>query len=67
MGTKQPERIAAVERSVFTVREVCEILGLQKSSAYLAISRGQIASIRIGGQIRVPRAAIDRMLDPDAA
>ena len=63
MGAKQPEAIPAVERAAFTVKEVCKILGLQKSSAYLAISRGQIPAIRIGGQIRVPRAAVERMLE----
>lgn len=63
MGAKQPEEIPAIERAALTVKEVCKIFGLQKSAAYLAISRGQIPSIRIGGQIRVPRAAVERMLN----
>lgn len=63
MGAKQPDEIPTIDRAVLTVKEVCKIFGLQKSSAYLAISRGQIPSIRIGGQIRVPRAAVERMLN----
>lgn len=65
MGAKQPDEIPTVERAALTVKEICKIFGLQKSAAYLAISRGQIPSIRIGGQIRVPRAAIERMLKID--
>lgn len=62
MGVKRPAAIPA-ERAVYTVREVCQILGLQRTSAYTAISRGQIPSIRIGGQLRIPVAAIDKMIN----
>lgn len=62
MGVKQPNDLSSLDRAVLTVSEVCKVFGLRKSSAYLAISRGQIPSIRIGSQIRVPRDAVERML-----
>jgi len=66
MSASQLEKAPHSNRAVLTVQELCEILDLRKSSAYLAISRGQIPSIRIGGQIRIPRAAVEKMLDPGA-
>lgn len=65
MSVKHPEKIPGIDRAVFTVDEARQILGLQKSTAYLAIARGHIPSIRIGRQIRVPRDAIERMLNPE--
>ncbi|MER9870823.1 helix-turn-helix domain-containing protein [Mesorhizobium sp. M0136] len=53
----------SVAPAVYTVKEVCTLLGLQKSTAYLAISRGEIPSVRFGTSIRVPRAAVERMLE----
>lgn len=49
-------------------------LGIGKNAAYDAVKRGDIPSIRVGGKIRVPTAALRRMLrldehatDPTAA
>jgi excisionase family DNA binding protein len=45
-------------------------LGLGRSSTYEAAARGEIPTIRIGRCIRVPTAALRRMLQldgPDAA
>lgn len=66
MAEKRPTPIPA-ERAVYTVREVCQVLGLQRTAAYTAISRGQIPSIRIGGQLRVPVAAIEKMISATGA
>lgn len=65
MNAEKSLEVLPVERAVFTVGEVCKILGLRRSSAYAAISDGHIPSIRIGGQIRVPRGAVERMLKVD--
>lgn len=37
--------------------------GLSRNSAYEAATRGDIPTIRIGRKIRVPVAALERMLD----
>lgn len=51
------------DTEVLTVREVAELLRLTPSSAYLAISRGQIPSVRFGRQLRIPRAALEKVLN----
>ena len=37
-------------------------LGLSRNSAYEAVKRGEIPSLRIGSAIRVPTAALRQML-----
>lgn len=44
--------------------EVGDILGLRKNAVYAAAHRGEIPTIRIGGRILVPKAALDRLLEP---
>ncbi len=51
-----------IERKTYEVEEAGRLLGLGKNSAYRAIHNKQIPSIRIGGRILVPKAAIDRLL-----
>lgn len=38
-------------------------LGIGKTSAYAAVDRGEIPTIRIGGRILVPRAALLKLLE----
>ena len=49
-------------RLTMSVAEAAKVLGMPRSSAYAAVARGAITSIRIGRHIVVPRAAVDRML-----
>jgi excisionase family DNA binding protein len=43
--------------------DVGRMLGLSRPSTYAAAKNGQIPTIRIGGRILVPRAALERLLD----
>lgn len=51
------------EKLIFTVKEATQKLGLSKNSAYNAIQRGEIPSIRIGRRILIPKVAIDKLLE----
>jgi excisionase family DNA binding protein len=51
---------------VFTVLEVAKILRIGRISAYQAIERGEIPSVRVGRRILVPRAAFEAMLSLSA-
>jgi len=51
------------ERKTLTVAEAAKELGLGKNAAYEGVRSGQIPSVRIGGRILVPRAALDRLLN----
>jgi excisionase family DNA binding protein len=51
-----------MERQTLTVEEAAQLLGISRSSAYEAVHRGELPTIRIGRRYVVPRAAIARML-----
>ena len=52
---------------VYDVPEAGALLGLTRNGSYEAAKRGDIPTIRIGGLIKVPKAAFHRMLDAPAA
>lgn len=50
-----------------SVEEASAVLGIGRNAAYEAVRRGEIPSLRIGGRILVPKAAVQKMLGLDAA
>ena len=48
---------------ILRVEDLMPILGIGRNTAYELIHSGQIRSIRIGRQIRVPREALLEFLD----
>jgi len=54
------------QQPTLTVAEAGDVLGLSRSSAYDAVTRGDIPTIRIGRRLLVPTAALRRMLGLDA-
>lgn len=52
----------ADDRQTYTVAEVAKILGIGRNTAYDACNTGEIRTIRVGGRILIPRAAIDELL-----
>ena len=50
---------------VVDVPEAAKILKISRNSAYEAIKRNEIPSIRIGPRLRVPRAGLDKLLAGD--
>lgn len=50
------------ERLTVTVEEAAELLGIGRNSAYAAVDRGELPSVRIGRRLLIPRAALERML-----
>ena len=49
------------EPLALTVREVLRIVPLGRTAVYDAIKRGDIPSVRVGGRVLIPRAALARM------
>lgn len=63
---RQPRRFMSRRSStplLFTVAEAAETLGMGRSTLYAAIKSGScpLAVTRIGKQIRIPRAALERL------
>jgi excisionase family DNA binding protein len=50
-----------------TVAEVVELTGLKRSTVYWRISKGLLDSVWSGGRVRVPRKAVDALLNEQAA
>jgi excisionase family DNA binding protein len=47
---------------VLTVNETAQLLRIGRNSAYEAIRRGELPSVRIGRRLLVPRVALERLL-----
>jgi excisionase family DNA binding protein len=47
---------------VLTVTQLAAVLGLGKSNTYALVCCGRIRSIRIGHQIKIPKAAVVEFL-----
>jgi excisionase family DNA binding protein len=52
-----------LEPATYSIEEAARILGVGRTAAYDAARRGEIPSIRIGRAVRVPRRALERLLD----
>lgn len=50
------------ERLTMTISEAGKALGISRSLAYEAASRGEIPVIKVGKRILVPRTALEKML-----
>jgi len=46
-----------------TVRELARVLRIGRNQAYALVNTGQVASCRLGASIRVPKTALERLLD----
>lgn len=52
---------------VLTVEEAAKALRISRGSAYSAVERGDIPTIRIGRRLLVPRARLEAMLNGNAS
>jgi len=57
-----PELHNLPDKTVFSVAEVAEILGLSRNSTYEAIRRAEIPSVKMGRRVLIPREALQRVL-----
>ena len=56
-----------MEDLTFTAREVAERLKLSRRTVYRLIARKEIPTVRLGGQYRIPAAALEKRLEvPEA-
>jgi len=53
---------AILERPTCSVEEFGKMMGVSKNPAYEAVKRGDVASIRVGGRIRIPTAPLKAKL-----
>lgn len=53
----------SADRLAFSVEEAADLLGIARGTAYDAVRRGSIPSIKIGKRILIPREALVDMLN----
>ena len=56
------EKQESPERATYTVDQAAKLTGVARNTMYEAVHAGEIASIRIGRRILIPRVALGRML-----
>ncbi len=42
-------------KDILTVKDLCEILGIGKNTAYRLLQTGEIKSVRIGNKYKIPK------------
>jgi excisionase family DNA binding protein len=53
------------DRLVYTVGEAAQVLGISRSHAYELVARGELAHLRLGRRVLVPKRAVLTLLgDP---
>jgi excisionase family DNA binding protein len=50
------------EQAFLTVNELAVLLRVSRRTAYVLVETGQVPSVRFGGSIRIPRAALVQQL-----
>lgn len=60
-------QITDVDKRVYTVDEIQDILGISRPTAYNLVKKNVFRSIRVGGHIRVSRRSFDEWLDTQMA
>jgi excisionase family DNA binding protein len=48
----------SAEQSFLTVKELAKLLRVSRRTAYLLVQTGEVPSVRVGGSIRIPHAAL---------
>jgi excisionase family DNA binding protein len=65
--TQTAQTLAVDERLTYTLTEAAALLGISRALAYEAAHRGDLPVCRVGRRMLVPRVALLRLLDHDAA
>lgn len=51
------------ERRSYTARDIAQILGIGRTSAYILVKEGHFKIVRIGNAIRISKRSFDEWLD----
>jgi excisionase family DNA binding protein len=62
MNDAPGQKDASIARATYSIDETAVLLGVGRNAAYAAAKAKEIPTIRIGRSLRVPKAALDRML-----
>jgi len=60
---QESESVTAARPLVVSVGEAATLLGISRAHAYELVARGELAHIRLGRRLVVPRRAIDELIE----
>ena len=60
---QESESVTAGRSLVLSVGEAAALLGISRAHAYELVARGELADIRLGRRVVVPRRAIDELIE----
>jgi excisionase family DNA binding protein len=60
--TSRTKQSQPVDRLTYTVEEAARLLGISRNSAYEAVRRGELPTIRLGRRILIPRSRLEDFL-----
>ncbi len=63
MTESESESVTAAPSLVLTVGEAAALLGISRAHAYELVARGELAHIRLGRRVVVPRRAINELIE----
>ena len=61
--TTKPAQSQPTDRLTYSVEEAAELLGISRNSAYEAVRKGELPTVRLGRRILIPRSRLEAMLD----
>lgn len=59
----ESESMTASRSLVLSVEEAAHLLGISRAHAYELVARDELAHIRLGRRVVVPRRAIDQLIE----
>ena len=63
MNAKKEKIKPALEKRVYTIPEVMEILNIDRNAAYRLVHSKQFRIVKVGSGIRIPKNGFDRWLE----
>lgn len=61
--TTKPDQSHPSDRLTYSVEEAALLLGISRNSAYEAVRRGEIPTIKIGRRILIPISRLEDLLE----
>ena len=65
IGERRILRRSDDERLVYTVAEAARMLGISRAHGYDLVASGELAHVRLGRRVVIPKRVIERLLDVD--
>ena len=61
--TEHEQKSINVDKRVYTVGEIAEILCISKATAYRLVKEGHFHTVRCGKSIRIPKQAFEKWME----